>query len=335
MSETVLRQLAMLNMIPRAPRKITVKELQDRLNGKGYATTERSIQRDLNTLSQVFSLYCDNRSKPYGWQFTREAAIVDLPGMEPATALAFKLAEVFLQPLLPPTTLKELQPHMLRAEQVLAHTKAGLSAWPNKVRVLPRGQQLQAPDVDGQVVEVVYRALLEERRFNCLYHSRSSGETKQQQVSPLGLVFRNGVIYLVCTLVDYQDIRQLVLHRMEQTELTDITATAPEGFDLDTYIQSRQSFDYPAGTTIELEVLFERATAAHLYETPLSVDQRLTPADDGRVRLQATVVDTLQLRWWLLGFGAQVEVIAPRALREEFAATAKATLERYSTVLPA
>jgi predicted DNA-binding transcriptional regulator YafY len=39
---------------------------------------------------------------------------------------------------------------------------------------------------------------------------------------------------------------------------------------------------------------------------------------DGRVLLQATVLDTLELRWWLQGFGDKVEVLAPKALREEF-----------------
>jgi predicted DNA-binding transcriptional regulator YafY len=37
------------------------------------------------------------------------------------------------------------------------------------------------------------------------------------------------------------------------------------------------------------------------------------------VRLQATVPDTAQLRWWLRGFGSEVEVLEPSAIREEFA----------------
>jgi predicted DNA-binding transcriptional regulator YafY len=36
------------------------------------------------------------------------------------------------------------------------------------------------------------------------------------------------------------------------------------------------------------------------------------------VRLQATVPDTAQLRWWLKGFGNEVEVLEPTAIREEF-----------------
>lgn len=34
--------------------------------------------------------------------------------------------------------------------------------------------------------------------------------------------------------------------------------------------------------------------------------------------LEATVPDDTQLRWWLKGFGDQVEVIGPKQLRDEF-----------------
>ena len=42
------------------------------------------------------------------------------------------------------------------------------------------------------------------------------------------------------------------------------------------------------------------------------------PDKAGWVRLQATVADTAQLRWWLMGFGGGVEVIKPVSLRQEF-----------------
>ena len=37
---------------------------------------------------------------------------------------------------------------------------------------------------------------------------------------------------------------------------------------------------------------------------------------DGAVMV--TVADTAELRWWLLGFGDGVEVVRPKALRNEF-----------------
>lgn len=50
---------------------------------------------------------------------------------------------------------------------------------------------------------------------------------------------------------------------------------------------------------------------------------------DGREKLTASVKDTLELRRWLLGFGDEVEVVAPEGLREEFVQIAQDMLRRY------
>jgi predicted DNA-binding transcriptional regulator YafY len=51
---------------------------------------------------------------------------------------------------------------------------------------------------------------------------------------------------------------------------------------------------------------------------------------DERVLVKATVADTAQLRWWLLGFGARVEVRKPKRLREEFRMISRRLFERYA-----
>jgi len=88
--------------------------------------------------------------------------------------------------------------------------------------------------------------------------------------------------------------------------------------------------DFGAGETIRLEAIFEAASADHLTETPLAADQTITRIDDSHVRLEAAVLDTPQLRWWLLGFGDNVEVVAPEGLRHEFAAVTVAMAAAYS-----
>ena len=45
--------------------------------------------------------------------------------------------------------------------------------------------------------------------------------------------------------------------------------------------------------------------------------------------LTATVADTAELRWWLLGFGDGVEVLGPKALRREIGETASNVARMY------
>ena len=68
---------------------------------------------------------------------------------------------------------------------------------------------------------------------------------------------------------------------------------------------------------IKIEVKFDSLAGFHLSETPISEDQKLVQEKDGSYRLKATLADTSQLRWWLLGFGAHVEILKPKSLRGE------------------
>jgi predicted DNA-binding transcriptional regulator YafY len=160
------------------------------------------------------------------------------------------------------------------------------------------------------------------------YRSREKGELLRCELNPLGLVCKGGLAYLVCTFWDYTDIRQIVLHRVQRAEVLEAPAMVPEGFDLDRYIQAGE-FSYPVGEPIRLEAVFSHGAAFHLHDAPLSADQVVTELDRERVLLRATVENTAELRWWLLGFGELVEVLAPADLRREFRERAAALAARY------
>ena len=321
MTDALLRQWTLLRLIPRAPRKADVSQLLGLLADAGHAITRRQLQRDLNTLSRLFPISADERGVAHGWSWLREAPAFDLPRMDGATALSVKLLEQFIPQLLPPTLKDHLQPYFRQADTALAeHAAPSLGHWLDRVRVVPREMPLLAPEVDTTVARTVYQSLLDGVRFTADYASRSapSPEPREYVVSPLGLVARGNLLYLVCTLWDYTDIRQLAMHRIRTATATDVPVTTPAGFDLDQYI-AKGEFHYPVGPKIKLEARFYRGAATHLYETPLSVDQQITDLDADHVLVTATVRDTEQLHWWLLGFGSLVAVIGPESLRNELA----------------
>jgi len=314
-----MRQWQMLRLVPRHPAKVSTTELKQRLADGGFETTQRTIQRDLMTLSNIYPLICDERGKPFGWSWMADAHIMDIPGMDSHTALAFYLAKEHLEQLLPTSTVKQLQPHFRTATHVLDSTnsKKGAPGWIDKVRVVHRGPDLKLPAVDPEVQEQVYEALLHNRKLQIHYNPRGEKGKREYEINPLGLVFKEGVFYLVCTFRDYRDIRLLTLHRMLEAKALYISCDIPEGFDLDHYIASGE-LHFTVGETIRLKVLFSRDAAFHLEERPLSDDQTITEQADGYVLIEASVQDTSELRWWLLGYGDNLEVLEPQCMREEF-----------------
>ena len=110
---------------------------------------------------------------------------------------------------------------------------------------------------------------------------------------------------------------------------TDTPITPPPDFDLDRYIREGE-FHYPVGPEIKLEARFFRGAAAHLHETPLSPDQTITDLDADHVLVTATVRDTEQLCWWLLGFGDLAQVVAPASIRADLMAATMAAAKQYN-----
>jgi predicted DNA-binding transcriptional regulator YafY len=328
--ETLLRQWNMLLAIPRG-QKIGTADIESRLSQQGFDVDRRTIQRDLLKLREVLPLEVDSNHKPHGWGWAKDAPVMQIPGMDMHTALTFSLAEDYLRRALPRSTLQRLEPHFKYARQVLSQSdKKRYASWPEKIRILSRGLMLQPPKVEPRVLDAVYEALLEERRLRVQYRKRGEKQAKPMEVHPLGILYRDAVGYLVCTVSEYTDVRQLVLNRMSAAELTSLPRNVPDGFDLDKVARGGTFIGPWSEKPLRLKLKFNTKAAVHLYETPLSDDQKITELDGDHFRLEATVTDTMELQWWLLGFGEYVEVLAPDRYRKKFADTARNLAKIYS-----
>lgn len=85
-------------MIPRYPLKITAKELHSRLQSEQFVVTKRTVERDLLALSKLFPLVSDERDKPYGWSWAKDAPTFSLPGLSHNEALTLVMVEQHLKP---------------------------------------------------------------------------------------------------------------------------------------------------------------------------------------------------------------------------------------------
>jgi len=334
--QSLLRQWHMLRNVPRAPLKITVKELCERLRADDFTVTERTVQRDLKELSEVFPITADERDRPFGWSWLPNASSFDLPGLTVPEALTLTMVEQHLHHHLPPVTVDALRPHFLSAARTLSTVgdSAPARAWLAKVRSVPPQQPLLPAKIDAACQRQVYLALMQDRQLRLHYRKRDAEEaTVYAAVHPLAVVQRGGLVYLVCMFGRYDDVRTLALHRVQQAEMLYEPARRQSGFDIDAYIASGQ-FGVIAGAPVNLRAVFSRVAGEHLYETPLSADQVLTGDAEGRLHLAATVPNTRSLVWWLLGFGDGVVIEEPASLRNEMAGIARRMAAAYADTTP-
>jgi predicted DNA-binding transcriptional regulator YafY len=335
MAESYLRQLEILRMLPRHPNTISTTEIGNRVLDKGYEVTAKTIQRDLQAISRIFPIVSVEDTKPYRWGWMEKTSVMDIPSMDQKTALTFFMVNEYLSAMVPRSVYQFLEPYFSRAKVILAntHKSTPLSKWAEKIAVIPKGQPLMKAEFKKGVRDVIYDGLLKGKQISITYRRLGAKRSKTYPVHPLGLVFRNEIIYLVAIAKTYTEPAQFPLHRIKKAELTDTDAVIPKGTNLKSFINQGE-FSYPFAETIGeseivLEAVFHKYHASRLEETPLSTDQKLVKQADGRVILKATVFNSLELREWLRSFGDSVEVVSPGFLRKEFKELGKNLAKMY------
>lgn len=333
---TFNRRLRILAMF-KGSEPLTTQMIFKRLQGTAEEMDERSVQRVLALLGEAGFLETVNPdAKPLQWRWPKGRKFMALPRLSDQEVLAFRLLERFLEPLLPRSSYRALRPYFDAARDELERMPgwASVRSWETRVRVVPPAQPLLPPEPPAvlatatagkdwerqqeQIRAAILEALFENRQCAVEYQQLWRDEPARWTLHPLVYVQRGPAFYLLCTIDDYADVRQLALHRMRSARVLDAKASKPAGFDVDREVERSQGMG-GSGEPLRLVARFWKRAGLHLLETRLAADQVVEEADDDHFRLTATVNDTAQLRWWLLSFGSKVEVLEPTELREEMA----------------
>ncbi len=317
--ESLVRQLHLLQLIPRSPAQVTVSALTAELARLGYSVTSRTVQRDLQDLARVMPLECNDKSKPYGWKWARDTRM-QLPLMSLQEGLTLHLVNQHLKNSLPPSLLVDLLPLFKQAEQIIKGlgSQNQVTHWLESVVVVPPTQPLLAPRVSTDVQQAVYQAVFEQRPIEVMYRSINQDEPKMMVLHPLGLIHRGVVTYLGATVNDYDSIRLFALHRFISVKILHLEQAQPKNKQSwqDYIAHDAGGFSVDSQSPITLEAWVSEDLAAYLQETPLSQDQSITLIEDG-YKLRATVYQTWQLFWWILSQGSRIVVQSPQQLKDD------------------
>lgn len=307
--ETVRLTLELLRRIPRT-HKVSAPELHRQLLEAGIERDLRTVQRQLDELSQHFDIERDDSSKPYGYRWKDKAQAFSLPGLTPHQSLVLLLAEQYLSTILPASVTRSMDSYFKQARENLApHTSAQSEReWLRKVRVVSTSQPLIPPAIKPGILEAVSQALYANHWLDVEYVN-VSGKVIKNRVMPLGLAQQGVRLFLVARFDGYDNERSLALHRFTKATATGIGFERPSKFDLKAY-DDEGRFGVALGKPVKLKVVLTKAAGLHLLESPLSKDQVVRDVADG-YEITATVPPTEQLVRWLRGFGPDLKSVQP------------------------
>jgi len=332
----VKRQWIILTVVPQArePAKSTEEIHRILVEQTRDPISKRTVQRDLESLCQEFDISYQTEGKTHYWSW-ESVPRMWLPGLTAEQALAFYMVEQNLKSLLPEATLQSLTPFFRAAEAKLDAMPRTVRSWKKKFRLIDSTQRLNPATLSPDVARAVREALLDDKALRVTFHDRTGQQKFQGRFLPLALTQRGVELYLIYSNLDLNDRspRFIPMQRIE-TATPSLDRTPPATFDVDAFLGAGQlgfGHTYPirVGSNLDLVAAFSRKAAERLAETSLGEGQVLAACDDDRTILKASVKFSGELLWWLLSYGANVEVIEPPDLRELVASTIRAAARQY------
>jgi predicted DNA-binding transcriptional regulator YafY len=184
------------------------------------------------------------------------------------------------------------------------------------------------PRADPAVFRDVLAGLTRHKRLEVRYASASSGRTLDRTVDPYRILSVGGTWYLVAWDARRRAVRDFALHRIRKVTLTDEPFQVTEGFKLDRYRADAFRIE-KGGRPLNVAVRFSPRQARWIRERTWHRSARIQDRLDGGCILRLRVPLTSELTRWVLQYGPDAEVLAPKALRKDVARRAAETLAAY------
>ncbi len=204
----------------------------------------------------------------------------------------------------------------------------------NATRIVPDGLGRCRAKIQPEIMLAVKDSIQAGEKLKVVYGSRSEGE-QSYELSPLGLVIKDGTIYLIgrTGIAHKNKIKHFPLQRVKSVGKIK-TPSDNAGFNIDDYINKTHQLSHPINqskSNITLELRVAPEMIYHFEERPLTDKQEIISPEnkDSWYTVKAEVPESVLLHPWLLSMGGWIEVVAPESVRKEIRTRIKKMHEHY------
>jgi len=305
------RVFALHRELSAARRPVPRKRLEERLECS-TATVKRII-RDMRLFLDAPIEY-DREANGY-YYAEAESARFSLPGLwfNPSELVALLTMDQLLEVTEPGFLTQELAPVRRRLERLLESQQLGVGELAGRVRIL---RSVARPR--GACFGEVAATLATRRRLHIRYHGRARDAESEREISPQRLVYYRDNWYLDAWCHASGGLRTFALDRIRAADELPTKAREVAASRLDRALgQGYGIFSGPARETAVLR--FTPEAARWVADETWHPEQSSARLEDGRYELRVPLAAREELVRDVLAYGAEVEVLAPAALRREVA----------------
>lgn len=170
----------------------------------------------------------------------------------------------------------------------------------------------------GEMIDRLMVAIEDRLVSLIVYQSDQATEPVEQEVYPQGLVFHRGSLYLIAWSSRRAEIRTFKMDRIEDVHATKLKAAVPEDFSLADWLEhSFGVFRSNQNQPQMIRIRFHRDVARYVRESRWHRSQQLLPQPDGSLLAEFRLIDTQEIKRWIMTFGPNATVLEPPELVEE------------------
>lgn len=301
-SEKLLRLLKIISLIEHRHGAV-LQDLVEECN-----VCERTIYRDLDALNQSgLPIYFDDVTKRYRFMdkvFLRPLTFT----VDEATALLACVQDFSKSDNPLGNSLR------LAQEKILASLPDERQYQVDKARRNVDIKVASKPaDVSQQLFNVIESAIGKQCRVKICYYTKTRESETERVIDPYVITFRGSAWYLVA----YCHLRKAVLlfrmDRIKKASETKESFVLPSDFSTQEYFSGSWLIEH--GEPIHVKLKFLPEAARWVKTETFHPSQRITEWENGSIIFEATVNGRREISRWILGYGAEVEVLEPEGLR--------------------
>ena len=317
----------LLNAIDEA--RHSFESLKDRIAEGAKRPSTRSLRRYLAVLSEAgFPWYFDRVTNTYRFAGGYSLKRLDLSGGELFGLVALRSFGASIGGAIG-SSINEI------TDKLLGSSNNGVRARADAPTPLAfRLSEIRLDENGEAALRVFSAAERASRSVEFVYHDKE-GKQSARSADPYGFIVSSGRIYCVAYDHARHDKRVFAVDNISEPRMLAKTFVKPKDFDVEAYAAASISGVMHGDDTTAVRVRFAPRVAKAAVAARIVAERQVVRHDDGSVQIEYRVADVDELVRWVLGWGAQAEILEPAHARERIAQLASEITTKYGALAPA
>ncbi len=289
-----------------------------------WGVSQKTVQRDIDFLRDQCGAPVEYDRERKGFFYVDDAWMLPSVMLTEGELLAVLLASRMMEQYRGTPVAGEVERVFRKLAELLPDR---ISIRPELLYTRFSFRGMPAKPVKEDVWAMAVRGVLEQRTLKIAYRTFDAAEArkgKMSRVQPYHIANLQGEWYLFGVHAGYDDVRQFALARIERAVLTEETFDQPDDFDPEAILSSAFARYAGDGETRTVRLLFTGDAADWVQERTWHPAQTIKRRKSDAVELSFPAKGMLEVQRWVLSWGSEVQVLAPKELKEDVATEIRA-----------